>query len=61
MKLMDLGEIEAVSGGRVVKEIAVAIISSGFYDVLKPAALYLMANSHMGRGGFPPVPRAGRE
>lgn len=61
MKQLNLDEVEAVSGGIAWKVIAEAIVSSALYDGLKIGIPYLMANSHMGQGNFPPVPRAGRE
>ena len=61
MKELNINEVDAVNGGRIVKVIAEAIIASGVYDLLKSGVDYYHKNSYMGRGQFPSVPRAGHE
>lgn len=60
MKELTAMETETVSGG-IVKVLIEGLMASGTYDIFKWDFSYAMQNSHMGKGNFPPVPRAGRE
>lgn len=61
MKELNIAEVESVNGGGWLKLIAEAIVSGAAWDFTKAGVTYLLENSHMGKGNFPPVPRAGRE
>jgi len=61
MRELNITEVDAVNGGVWGKIILEAIVSGAAYDFAKAGFAYAMANSYMGRGEFPSVPRAGHE
>lgn len=61
MKELNMMEVESVNGGSFWTPVLQGILASGAYEALKHAGDYLLKNSHMGKGNFPSVPRAGHE
>jgi len=61
MQELNMKEVDAVSGAGWASEIAKGVAASAAWDAIKTGATYLLENSHMGQGNFPPVPRAGHE
>lgn len=60
MHELNMMEIDEVSGGWV-KALVQSVAGSFLADGLQKGGRYLLENSYMGRGEFPPPPRAGRE
>lgn len=54
-------EIDRVSGGGWVKAVLQSAVADLIADGIKRGGEYLLDNSYMGRGEFPPPPRAGHE
>ncbi|KQQ88963.1 hypothetical protein [Massilia sp. Leaf139] len=59
MQELTYEEMADVSGGRSMVKVAMKSFETGW--AIGQGINWLMDNLHMGRGNFPPIPRAGRE